>query len=318
MPTRSLQKNPRAEFLKRQWSHGLALTLSALTLLLVVAGALVTGTGSSLAVPDWPLSYGQLFPPMVGGIFYEHGHRMIAATVGLFTVGLCGWLWWVEERRWVRLLALGAVGLVILQGVLGGITVLLLLPKPISIGHAMLGQLFFLLTVLLAQATSPGWERLVPGRQRAEPGRTGLWSAILAAAILLQLGLGATVRHNEAGLAIPDFPLAYGALVPPLTSFSVAVHFFHRVGAVAVVVLVGIVLWQTRKAHREQPALVTPAMVLAFLVAVQVVLGGISIWSRLAVPVTTLHVATGALLLGGSGLLAFRGAALENPPRRRA
>ena len=93
-------------------------------------------------------------------------------------------------------------------------------------------------------------------------------------------------------------------------------HFFHRVGAVAVVVLVGIVLWQTRKAHREQPALLTPALVLALLVAVQVMLGGISIWSGLAVPVTTLHVATGALLLGGSGLLAFRGAALENYSRR--
>ena len=124
--------------------------LVAATFLLLIAGGLVTSTGSGLAVPDWPLSYGQWMPPMVGGILYEHGHRMIAATVGLLTLILTLWIGFSEKRRWVRLLAIAAFAAVVLQGILGGLTVLWQLPAAVSVAHAMLGQTFFVLVALLA------------------------------------------------------------------------------------------------------------------------------------------------------------------------
>ena len=160
------------------WLTRYARLLVAATLLLVAAGGMVTSTGSGLAVPDWPTTYGYSmfsFPlaKMVGGIFYEHGHRLIATTVGMLTIGLVIWLWRVEPRRWVRRLGLAALGVVILQGVLGGITVLFFLPDAISISHAGLAQIFFCLTVAIALVTSPTWRRsaraLVDDREAAAP-----------------------------------------------------------------------------------------------------------------------------------------------------
>ena len=119
-----------------RWLHRYAILVAACTLLLVVAGGLVTSNDAGLSVPDWPLSYGKLMPPMEGGIFYEHGHRMVATTVGLLTIVLAVWLWRAERRRWLRNLGLIALAAVIAQGVLGGLTVLFLLPKPVSIAHA--------------------------------------------------------------------------------------------------------------------------------------------------------------------------------------
>src|SRR3989338_894934 len=107
------------------------------TLFLIFAGGMVTSTGSGLAVPDWPLSYGMLFPPIVGGVFYEHGHRMVATIVGLLMLILAVALGFCEKRRWLRNLGFAAVGAVILQGVLGGITVLFFLPRPVSITHGI-------------------------------------------------------------------------------------------------------------------------------------------------------------------------------------
>ena len=140
------------------WLHRYARLLVAATLLLVAAGGMVTSTGSGLAVPDWPTTYGQnmfTFPlgKMVGGIFYEHGHRLIASTVGFLTIGLVIFLYRVETRAWVRRLGLVALGVVVLQGVLGGITVLFFLPDAVSISHAGLAQIFFCLTVSLALVT---------------------------------------------------------------------------------------------------------------------------------------------------------------------
>ena len=316
MPTR--EDTQPAFALTRRWSHGFAWVLCAATLALLAAGALVTGTGSSLAVPDWPLAYGELFPPLVGGILYEHGHRLVATTVGLLTILLALWLWWVEPRRWVKGLAWGALALVIVQGLLGGITVLWLLPKPISIGHAVFAQLFFLTTVLLMQVTAPGWDRLI---ETAQAPRSGRWGIVTTLALLVQLLLGATVRHNGAGLAIPDFPLAFGALVPPLGSFPIAIHFLHRVGAVVVALLAGVTVWT---AIREDATgfLRLPAAAMGLLVAVQILLGGTVIWSEKAVPITTLHLVVGALLLAASALLTLRalarsggGAALQGATR---
>ena len=148
--------------MKRDYHPGLyrwSILLAFCTLLLVVAGGLVTSRDAGLSVPDWPLSYGKLMPPMEGGILYEHGHRMVATTVGLLTIVSMIWLFRSERRKWLRWLGAIALMAVILQGVLGGLTVLLLLPWWISTAHACLAQLFFSTTVAMALFTSDWWLR---------------------------------------------------------------------------------------------------------------------------------------------------------------
>src|SRR3954447_16561449 len=139
------------------WLHRYTILVAVCTLVLVVAGGLVTSRDAGLSVPDWPLSYGKLMPNMEGGILYEHGHRMIATTVGLFTIVSLIWIFRADRRSWMRKLAIAALLGVILQGVLGGITVLMLLPWWISSSHATLAQLFFSTTVAMALLTSRGW-----------------------------------------------------------------------------------------------------------------------------------------------------------------
>jgi cytochrome c oxidase assembly protein subunit 15 len=304
---------PRA----RAWTHRLALLLSGVTVLLLAAGALVVGTGSSLAVPDWPLAYGQVFPPMVGGILFEHGHRLIASGVGLLTVILAATLGFTEPRRWVKGLGLGALALVIAQGLLGGITVLLLLPKAISIGHALLAQLFFVATVILAQVTAPGWEALAAQRARGA-GHLRNWALLTALLALLSVLLGAVVRHYNAGLAIPDFPLAYGGLIPPLSAFPVLIHFLHRLGALALAASVLWTVWRVRSDDPGHGALGRPALALLAFLLLQVLLGAGVIWSQRELITTTAHLVNGALLLGSASLLALRAWAIEAPGRAGA
>ena len=145
-----------------KWLHRYTKLVVAATVLLIAAGGMVTSTGSGLSVPDWPTTYGWSmfsfpFNKWVGGIFYEHGHRLIASTVGFLTIILAVWTWRVDPRAWVRRLGFAALGAVVLQGLLGGITVLLFLPPAVSIGHAGLAQLFFCITLSLALFTSRGW-----------------------------------------------------------------------------------------------------------------------------------------------------------------
>src|SRR6185369_12971313 len=139
------------------WRHRLSVLLVASTLALIFVGGLVTSTGSGLSVPDWPLSYGMVMPPMVGGVFYEHGHRMVASAVGFLTLVLAVWTARAESRASLRRLAWAALAAVIAQGVLGGLTVLYLLPTPISVTHACLAQAFFCITIALAYLTSREW-----------------------------------------------------------------------------------------------------------------------------------------------------------------
>src|SRR5688500_11195615 len=136
------------------WRHRFAVATVAATLALIFVGGLVTSTGSGLSVPDWPLSYGMVMPPMVGGVFYEHGHRMVASAVGFLTLVLAVWTARAEPRPRVRRLAWVAFATVIAQGVLGGLTVIFLLPTPISVTHACLAQAFFCITIALAYLTS--------------------------------------------------------------------------------------------------------------------------------------------------------------------
>jgi cytochrome c oxidase assembly protein subunit 15 len=285
--------------------HRMAIFTVLATIILITAGGLVTSTGSGLAVPDWPLSYGMVFPPMVGGILYEHGHRMIAATVGLLTMILALWLWRREARAWVKRLGLLAVAAVVIQGVLGGITVLLLLPAPVSVAHACIAQAFLLLLVTLAVVTSRSWIAAGTASRGSRPAVAGLHSLTIATttAIYLQLILGALVRHTGSGLAIPDFPLAFGRLIPPLASSQVAIQFIHRLGAVVVTLLV---LWTAARVLRRLPAvrvLSVPAALLIPLLAAQILFGALTVLSRLAVVPATAHVSGGALLLAASMIL---------------
>jgi heme a synthase len=290
------------------WLHRYIKLLVCCTVILIAAGGMVTSTGSGLSVPDWPNTYGQFmfsfpFEKMVGGIFYEHGHRMIASTVGFLTIILAAWTWKAEPRRWVRWLAVAALGAVILQGVLGGITVLLLLPAPVSIGHAGLAQLFFCITVTLALVTSTGWKAARPAADDVMLRRVALTTTIL---IYCQILLGATMRHTNAGMAIPDFPLAFGHLLPPAWTAGVAVHFAHRVGALLVTLAILATAGHVWHHHRGQRELVRPATFLVVLVAVQITLGAFVIWSGLQPIVNTAHVVNGALVLATSLVLTLR------------
>jgi cytochrome c oxidase assembly protein subunit 15 len=290
------------------WLNRYARLVAASTLLLIVAGAMVTSTGSGLAVPDWPTTYGYpmfAFPLryMVGGIFYEHGHRLIATVVGLLTIGLAAWLAWREPRRWVRRLGWTALAAVVLQGVLGGITVLYFLPAPVSIAHAALAQIFWCLAVTLAVVTSDHWRRAAG---MVDDARLRRLARAVVAAVYLQILLGAAVRHTGAGLAIPDFPLAFGRLVPSRWDEAIALHFAHRLGALVVTALVLALVWRVRSVHRATLQLTRPAGLLAGLVVVQALIGGWVVWSRRGIYVNSLHVATGALALGTALLLALR------------
>ncbi len=202
--------------------HRYAIFLAVCTFLLLIAGALVTSNEAALSVPDWPLSYGTLTPPMVGGIRYEHTHRVIAAIVGLLTIGLAVLLWRKDQRKWVRNLGFAAIGAVVAQGVLGGLTVLLYLHYGMPVAHACLAQIFFGAVVSLAVFTSRWWTSEPPQLEdRGSPSIHTL--AILnAAVIFLQVVLGAGFRHRD----IPIWPHAAGALVvlPTVTWTAIALR----------------------------------------------------------------------------------------------
>ncbi len=287
--------------------HRFATLTAFSTLLLLTAGGLVTSTGSSLAVPDWPLSFGQVFPKMEGGVLYEHGHRMIAAAVGLLTTVLMIWLLRAEPRRWVRRLGVAAFLAVLAQGLLGGITVLLRLPLLVSMGHACLGQGFFCITIALWLATSREWVQPAPAPLPDE-GMPGLRSlgVMTTAIIFLQLILGALVRHTGAGLSIPDFPLSFGRLVPPVLEGPILIAYLHRLGAVAVTFYVAWLVARILTGHHDEAKLLRPALALSALLVLQITLGGATVLMQLAVVPATAHVVTGALVLGTALLITMR------------
>ena len=302
-----------------RWGNRFARFVVASTLFLIFAGGMVTSTSSGLAVPDWPLSYGKVFPEqfregfqrigLARGVFYEHGHRMVAATVGLLTVALAVWLGIAERRRWVRWLAAGAVGVVVVQGILGGVTVLLRLPTAVSVSHAGLANLFLLIAVALAVVTGRWWGAV---SARVSPGTSGLRNLgmVTTGLIYVQILLGAVMRHTGSGFAIPDFPLALGRLVPPLDDPHVAIHYAHRVGALAVTLLVGALLWRTFQRRRAPDAdgLLGPGAVLGLLLVTQVTLGAFTVWTAKGLYVTTFHVVGGSATLAAAFVLTLHAA----------
>lgn len=291
--------------------HKYSRFLVACTVLLILAGSFVTSTDSGLSVPDWPTTYGQnmfTFPysKMVGGIFYEHGHRLIASTVGFLTIGLATWLWLGDSRRWLRWFGVGALGAIVAQGVLGGLTVLFFLPPAVSTAHAGLAEIFFCMTVAIAIFTSPGWIAGYGADVGADDARLRRLATATTIAIYVQILIGATMRHTGAGLAIPDFPWMFGHVIPDHWSTKIAVHFAHRVGALVVTLAIlstSIYIWRR---HGDRPELARPATLILFLIGTQVMLGAFTVLSRRDVWINSLHVVCGALVLTTSLVITLR------------
>lgn len=282
------------------WLHRYAVLVAVCILILVFLGGLVTSTDSGLAVPDWPLSYGQVFPPMVGGILYEHGHRLAAASVGLLTIVLAVWLWRKETRKWVRNLGAVALLAVICQGLLGGITVLFLLPTAVSVSHAGLAQIFLCLGVSIAVFTSRSWREEKPRLEDTAGVSLKTLTAVTTVVIYVQTLLGALMRHTSSGLAIPDWPLSFGHIIPPEFTRPILFNFAHRTWALMVAFFI---LWTALRVllkHGSEKRVSRPALVLLYTLVLQVFLGAETVWSGRAVVITTLHVACGAFALASS------------------
>lgn len=278
-----------------------AILVACATFFLIIAGALVTSHDAGLATPDWPLSNGQVFPKMVGNLFWEHGHRLVATTVGILTICLLIYLMRSEKRSWVRKLGVFALVAVVAQGLLGGLTVKLMLPLAVSSAHATLAQLFFCTTVSLAVFTSRSW--FAEHRTIEEKGSLPLryLSVAALATILIQLVLGATLRHS----ATWDQDLPTELVLT------------HVVGAIAVTVILGATIFLVFKRHGDEPFLRRPATIALALLMVQLGLGLAAYLTRLASPhdpqplnpmvaITVAHVACGALVFATTIVLTLR------------
>lgn len=276
--------------------HPRAFTVSVFwTLGLLYLGSVVHATESSLACPDWPTCFGSMMPEMTGGVFWEHLHRLVAGGL-LLMWGLAIWLVRKEvtDAPWVRRAAWAGMGLLLIQSVFGGLTVIFLLPDLVSTTHLTLALVFLSLAAALASAR--GW--VGPSDAMAPESASDLkrWAGLSAGLVFVQSVLGGLVRHTDAGLACPDIPLCLGQVVPPLDSGLVALHFAHRVlGIVAGVAVVALAVWAARKGA---PAPVrTWANGAAALVVIQVGLGFLSVWARLEVVPVSLHSLVAASLM---------------------
>ena len=298
----SLIRNPSSF---STWPHRLALATAICTIPLLFIGGLVTSKGAGLAVPDWPTTFGYnpfLYPwsKMVGNIFYEHSHRLVASGVGFMTILLAGALWFREPERWLRRLGAAALALVIIQGVIGGLRVVLL-EQTLAVVHACLAQAFFALVVSLALFTSRGWRERPMKLEVADAGRLQRLGVATVALLYAQVFFGAVLRHTGAML---DIHLVF--------AFLASLH----------VILVGLRIFRR---HLDQPALFRPALLLGGLLLLQLGLGlgaylakfAMTLPETLTVLLRTGHVVVGALMLAVSlvvtlrsfGLLAERGPA---------
>lgn len=295
---------------RRLFAFGLVCSI----VLLIFAGAQVKSHNAGLAEPDWPLGYGKVWPSMVGGVFHEHGHRALASLIGLATVILAVWTVRTDPRSWARRLSVVVLGMVCLQGLLGGLTVWFLLPSWLSASHGTLAQAFLCVAAWLAYAFSREWAAASSGdlgRLEAVDDPDGkatsraLSAGVLAVIVVfIQLILGAWMRHTEAGLAVAFFPLsAAGEVLPEFIDERVIIHMAHRgfafVAACAVWRLCVV-------AGSARSALQRHGTVLALVILVQGLLGAMVIWQGRSPFVTSLHVTNGALVLLLTWLLMLR------------
>ena len=292
------------------------------TFLLIGLGGLVTSHEAGMSVPDWPTTYGYnmfLFPldKWVGGIFYEHSHRLLASIVGLLTTILAVWLWAKDSHKWMHWLGIAAFLLVIAQGILGGLRVRWNLDW-LGVPHGAVAQTFLVLTCAIALFASRWWKNSAMEKQIPVP--RGLRSHILYVTILIfiQLLIAATMRHQHAGLAISDFPLAHGKVWPattpeaiadynahrppgtignPITAFQVNLQMIHRLVAYAIFLGVAAAAFLARKKLGGADWLTKFAWFWLALLSLQIVLGAATIWSNKAADIATGHVMVGALAL---------------------
>ena len=371
-----LSESTSSRFKAGFWLHCFALFVGLCTFALIAVGGLVTSKGVGMAVPDWPNSFGYnmfLFPASewIGGILYEHSHRLIASFVGLLTVVLAIWIWVKEttgkvktfgiiaftlplllmgvrtfhvfiplailsvpaviygiarftknpaELRW---LGWSAVFAVILQGAIGGFRVELKLDY-LGIIHGTLAQLFFLLVLAIAVLTSQWWPASRDALKQIRIGTTFKTLTVVGMVLIFcQLLLGATMRHQHAGLAVPDFPLAHGKIWPDtdsdsihrynqqrmestainsITSFQIQLHMIHRILALLIAVIVAAVSWKVFSSKNLNRPLRQVAAIWSLLTAIQVGLGIFTVIKGKPADIATLHVLVGALIFAASGL----------------
>jgi cytochrome c oxidase assembly protein subunit 15 len=312
--------------------HTVALLTACATFPLIFMGGLVTSHGAGLSVPDWPNSFHYnmfLFPPRlwVGGILYEHTHRLMATVVGALSIILVVTThltsWATRREKW---LAWGALGIVILQGILGGLRVVLV-NLDLAIVHACLAQAFFCYTAFIAMVTSRWWQQRYGEPQSERQNRLVKFGTITVVVVFAQLMVGATMRHYQAGLAIPDFPLSYGKLIPPtnqaeldavnlmradqpnldsVTLGQIWLHFAHRIGALIVTLFVLHVATSALLRYSSEPRIRQPALVLLSLLPAQIGLGIAIVLLRKPADIASAHVAIGALVLVTTFVLTAR------------
>jgi len=306
------------------------------TLGLIFLGGLVKSHEAGLSVPDWPTTFGEnmfLFPydKWEGGIFYEHSHRLYASGIGVMTILLLVGLLMVDRRWWLKGLGAAALLMVIVQGVLGGLTVLYALPAPISVSHGVLAQTFLLLLVFIAYALSKERQRRLAEGSGGGNRPIAMAAFVMLAVVYGQLIIGAIMRHTEAGLAVPDFPtmgnqwvpmfdesmltwintwrtetaFETGQYLPAVTMDQVIYHMLHRVGAIAVLAAAVFLTW---KAHRNtgDARLLWTVWMVNVLTLAQAALGVIAVLTVREPIHTSVHVAGGALLLAMILLTALR------------
>ncbi|MBN4080826.1 COX15/CtaA family protein [Caldithrix abyssi] len=314
--------------LSHTWLRRLSKLTVFSTLFLIFAGALVKSHEVGLSVPDWPTTYGKqmfAFPlsEMVGGIFYEHGHRMVATIVGFFTMVQAVWLGFSKEPRWLKKLGFFALGAVILQGLFGGITVLFFLPPAVSIIHGILAQTFFVMTIVMAYGLS------IERNKRFEtnwPLHLQKGTIIIGGLIYIQLILGALMRHTASGLAIPDFPTMGGLWFPTFSNTmieninstlfemdsdmvsrtQVVIHFIHRLGAVIVTGAIGYFVYRNHSILAQQRLVSFTMWLIVIIVMLQFTLGAATVLTERLPYIASFHVVTGAALLGMCTLFIMR------------
>lgn len=293
------------------------------TIFLLYAGGFTTSIRAGMAFLDWPLSNGSINPD--GWLTEidkraEHSHRLLGAILGLLTLTMSVWIFFREERKWMRTLALFALFLVVFQGILGGMRVKFdwlntgadhnLTAQTFAVFHGCVAQIYLCIIVSLAVATSRSWSgRTFPGESASllRARRAGLWAC---GAIFVQLVLGAVMRHSHSGLAIPTFPMTpEGGLIPAAWNFPVAIHLAHRYWAVVVTFALGWLIARLWLARTNERIFGPGAWVVALLVIAQIYLGALVIWTARNPHATTIHMLNGAFLLAscwGLTFLSFR------------
>ncbi len=320
-------KNVRVSMLLRVYS----MILSLVTLLLIFLGGLVKSTESGLSVPDWPTTYGHFmfaFPldQMVGGIKYEHTHRMLASIVGLMVLIQSIWLLRAQVQPWIKRLGIWAVVMVVLQGILGGLTVKFFLPFWLSSLHGVLAQTFFLITVMIAYGLSKEREGRIQSNEMPIDGKFVRFILILLVMVYIQLILGNLMRHTASGLAVPDFPTMGGSLWPSFSKEWLAginqwhfennfdsvnlgqvhLHLMHRFWAFLILAKLLYINMIAYRDYLNRPLVLKTLFFLNLAVFMQIVMGISTLLFKKEPITTTVHVALGAIVLGLVFLLLLR------------